>query len=73
LYRIEYGGLTGTLCRLENTGIPNWQKFCEASRNFVYEDFHCHYPLVYLICTLLADCPGHVDPISISMAIVITF
>jgi hypothetical protein len=65
--------MEGTLVGLKMAGILNWQKFCEVIGNFVYEDFHCHSPLVYLICALLADCAGHVDSISITMAIVIAF
>lgn len=60
-----------TFIPLKISGIPNWQKFCEAIGNFVYEDFHCYRPLVYITSTLLADCPDHADPLSIAMAIVI--
>lgn len=65
--------MEGTLVDFKISGILNWQKFCKEIGNFVYEGFHCYRPLVYPICTLLADCPGHADPLSIVMAIVIAF
>lgn len=60
--------MKGTLVEMKICGILNWQQFCKTIGNFGYEDIYCYSSLVYLICTLLADCSCHADSISIDLA-----